>query len=213
MEGKNKRHQRKQFVEWVVPRKESWIKNKGHLWHGHTLKSHRTTHAHTDCEQRSDHREQLKVLSFCSSLGDLTQKLVNFTGSRLKKSGNHHKLPPSQGSGHQQGYPCFCHSQPSVEHRESPLSSPHTLFTLLHCLFCTSFTDTPHKNTKLQDLINLQEQLRSLVRKVSHVRGIHQLQCNHTSWILLCLSTGIDVSHYDLVFWKLIILIWKNKYT
>lgn len=97
------------------------------------------------------------------------QGIVCCTGSRVSEpSGNQHRPPHSQGSGHQQGYPCFCHSQSPVKHKESPSSSPHTLFTLLHCLFCIasiSFSDTPYKNIKLQYLINLQEQLKNLVRK------------------------------------------------
>lgn len=130
--------------------------------------------SHTGWQQRA--RQQLSfavrrwVLRFCSSLGGLINSAIYWLRTQQTFWKSAHFLIPSD---HQQGCPCFCHSQSSVEHKESPLSSPHTLFSLLHCLFCigsTSIPDSPHKNTKLQDLINLQEQLRSLVRKLTCYR-------------------------------------------
>ena len=100
-----------------------------------------------------------------------------------------------------------------------PLYIHHLLFCIFYviAMLAPLFQTHTHKHIKLPGLINLREQLRSLVRKcpMSHML---QLQEYIICSIIMPAGSysgfpqaGTDVSHYDLVYWKLIKIIWKNK--
>lgn len=169
-----------------------------------------------------------RLQQFCSWLGDLTQEMARFTGSRLNKSsGNQCRPPCSQGSELSQeaiGKATITLVGPSHQWISRNHHYPLHIHSLLFCIFYVIAMPSPpfqtplHKLIKLPDLISPQEQLRSLVRKcpMSHmlelqeyiICGINMPASSYSG----SPQAGTDVSHYDLVYWKLVTTIWKNKY-
>lgn len=102
--------------------------------------------------------------------------------------------------------------------RHYSLHIHYLLFCFFFSVLAPAFQTATPRRMILTDLINLQEQLRSSVRKCPTFRLLQLGEYIICSAIMPAgsysgfLQAGTDVSHYGLLCWKIMKIIWKNKY-